>query len=115
MRQITAPNSINRVMLDDFVLLCVYFPLFNEVGSTNDTCITSAYFEERESGNVGRFSPAVRCWAGKQKGLGSILLWLSFHFEKVVVCGHCLATLSLTIRGTLKWLSSLPVLTQESF
>ena len=35
--------------------------------------------------------------------------------SKVVVCGHCLVTLSLTINGTLKWLSSLPILMQESF
>ena len=31
------------------------------------------------------------------------------------VCGHCLVTLSLTITATLKWLSSLPILMQESF
>ena len=35
--------------------------------------------------------------------------------SKVVVCGHCHVTLSLTINGTLKWLSSLTVLMQESF
>ena len=35
--------------------------------------------------------------AGKQKGLGLILLWLSCLFKKVVVCGHCLVTLSITI------------------
>ena len=34
---------------------------------------------------------------------------------KAVVCGHCLVTLSLTINETLKWLSSLPILMQESF
>ena len=33
-------------------------------------------------------------------------------FSKVVVCGHCLVTLSLTINETLKWLSSLPILMQ---
>ena len=32
-----------------------------------------------------------------------------------MVCGHCLVTLSLTINETLKCLSSLPVLMQESF
>ena len=32
-----------------------------------------------------------------------------------MVCGHCLATLSLTINKTFKWLSSLPILMQESF
>ena len=30
--------------------------------------------------------------------------------SKVVICGHCLVTLSFTITETLKWLSSLPVL-----
>ena len=33
---------------------------------------------------------------GKQKDLGLIPLQLSFLFRKVVVCGHCLVTLSLT-------------------
>ena len=32
--------------------------------------------------------------------------------RKVVVCGHGLVTLSLTINETLKWLSSLPILMQ---
>ena len=32
-----------------------------------------------------------------------------------MVCGHCLVTLALTITETLKWLSSLPILMQESF
>ena len=53
--------------------------------------------------------------AGKQKGLGSIPLRISFLFRKVVVCGHCLVTLSLTINETLKCLSSLPILMHESF
>ena len=53
--------------------------------------------------------------AGKQKDFGSIPLRLSFLFKRVVVYGHCLLTLSLTIKETLKWLSSLPVLMQESF
>ena len=35
--------------------------------------------------------------------------------SKVVVCGHCLVTLSLTVNETLKWLSSLLILMQESF
>ena len=46
---------------------------------------------------VSQFGLGVTCWAGKQKGLGSIPQWLSLLFEKVVVCGHCLVTLSLTI------------------
>ena len=52
---------------------------------------------------------------GKQKGLGFIPLQLSFLFNKVVVCGHCLVTLSLTINETIKRLLLLPVLMQESF
>ena len=51
---------------------------------------------------VGRFGLAVRRQAGKPRDLGSYPLRLSFLFEKVVVCGHCLATLSLTITATLK-------------
>ena len=61
---------------------------------------------------VSRFGKAL---TGKQKGLGSIQLWLSFLFIKVVVGGHCLVTLSLTVNETIKWLSSLPILMQESF
>ena len=58
----------------------------------------------------------VLCAGLKQKALGSIPLRLSFFFKKVVVCGHSLVvTLSLTIDETLKWLSSLPILMQESF
>ena len=64
---------------------------------------------------MSRFGLAVRRQAGMQKGLGSIPLRLSFFFKKLVVCGHCLATMSLTINETLKWLSSLPILMQESF
>ena len=62
---------------------------------------------------VSRFGLAVRREAGKQRDLGSNLLRISFIF-KVVVSGHCLVTLSLTINKTLKCLSSLPILMQES-
>ena len=41
------------------------------------------------------------------------LTFLPFS-SKVVVCGHCLVTLPLTINETLKWLSLLPILMQES-
>ena len=65
---------------------------------------------------VSRFGLAVRRHAGKQKGrFGSIPLRLSLLFKKVVVCGHCLVTLSLTINEAFKWLSSLPILMQEPF
>ena len=66
--------------------------------------------------NVSRFGLAVKRQAGKQKGLGSIPLRLSFLFKMFArICGHCLVTLSLTVNETLKWLSSLPILMQESF
>ena len=53
------------------------------------------------------FGLAVWRYAGKQKGFGLIPLPPSFLFtEKVVVCGHCLTTLSLTINSTLKRLPS---------
>ena len=54
---------------------------------------------------------AVRVWADKQKDFGSNPLRLSL-LSKVVVRGHCLVTLSLTVNEMLKWLSSLPILTQ---
>ena len=53
--------------------------------------------------------------SGKQKDFGSNPLRLSFVFKKVVLCGPCLVTLSLTTNETLKCLSSLPILMQESF
>ena len=40
--------------------------------------------------------------AGKPKDLGSIPLRLSFLFKKVVVCGHCLVTLSITSYSNIK-------------
>ena len=46
--------------------------------------------------------PTVKRWAGKQKDLGSIPLRLSFLFKKVVVCGHCLVTLSITSYWNIK-------------
>ena len=45
---------------------------------------------------VSRFGLAVRRQAGKRKDLGSIPRRFSFLFKKVVVCGHCLVTLSIT-------------------
>ena len=45
-------------------------------------------------------------------------VWIRFgspFSSKVVVCVHCLVTLSLTINETLKWLSLLPILMHESF
>ena len=33
--------------------------------------------------------------------------------SNVVVCGHCLVTLSATVNETIKWSSSLPILMQD--
>ena len=49
------------------------------------------------------------------KGTSVRIRFGSHLSSKVVVCGHCLVTLSLTINETLKWLSSLPTLMQKSF
>ena len=51
---------------------------------------------------ASRFGLAVRREGGKRKDLGSILLRLSFLFKKVVVCGHCLVTLSITSYRNIK-------------
>ena len=63
---------------------------------------------------VSRFGLVVRHQAGKQKDLGSNLLWLSFLFKG---CG--LWTLSCDFvphnYETSKWLSSLPTLMHKSF
>ena len=64
---------------------------------------------------VSQFGLAVMHWASKQKGISLIPLWLSLLFKKVVICRHCLVTLSLTINETLKWLLPLPILMKESF
>ena len=61
---------------------------------------------------VSRFGLVVRLVSGRAS--------VRFRFgsplsSEVVVCGHCLVTLSLTVNETLKWLSSLPFLMQESF
>ena len=62
-------------------------------------CIKSSQFK---SAQVSRFGLAVRRSAGKRKDLGSIPLRLSFFFKNVVVCGHCLVTLSITSYRNLK-------------
>ena len=62
---------------------------------------------------VSLFGLAVRPQAGKQKDLGSIPLRLAFLFRNCDLWS--LVTLHLTINETLKWLSSLPILMQESF
>ena len=46
---------------------------------------------------VSRFGLAVSVRLVSRRASGSIPLRLSFLFKQVVVCGHCLVTLSLTI------------------
>ena len=63
---------------------------------------------------------SFRVWAGVRLVSRGTSVWICFSSpfsftSKVVVCGHCLVMLSLTINETLKWLSLLPVLMQESF
>ena len=52
--------------------------------------------DRKREKNVSWFGLAVRRQAGKRKDLGSIPLRLSSLFKKVVVCEHCLITLSIT-------------------
>ena len=45
--------------------------------------------------------------------VGTAIAWCGSHCT--TADGHCLVTLSITVNETLKWLSSLPILMQESF
>ena len=58
------------------------------------------------------FGLTLRRYTGKLKSHGSIPFRLSFLFKRVVVCGHCHVTVSLTVNEILKWLSSLLILMQ---
>ena len=87
-----------------------------DLAHPRDTHTRNNYLQTRRVQlQLSRFGFAVRRQAGKQKWLGSIPLRLSLLCKKIVVCGHFLVTLSLTIYETLKWLQSLPILMQESF
>ena len=63
---------------------------------------------------MSRVGLAVRHQSGKQKDLGSISLLFS-SLERLWSVNTVFVTLSLTVNKTLKWLSSLPILMQESF
>ena len=52
------------------------------------------YFQLGSRTNIRPIKNGLK--AGKRKDLGSILLRLSFLFKNVVVCGHCLVTLTIT-------------------
>ena len=70
------------------------------------------YKSDQQQACVSRFGLVVKLVSRRT----SVRFRFGFPFSsKVVVCGHCLVTLSLAINKTVKWLSSLPILTQESF
>ena len=64
--------------------------------------------------SVGRFGLAVRSCAGKQKDLSAVPLRLSSLFRSRGLW-TVFDILPLTINDALQWLSSLPILMQESF
>ena len=67
--------------------------------------------KDYKTGDESRFGLAVR--RRLESGRTSVRYRFGSPFSsKVVVCGHCLVTLSLTTNETLKWLSSLPILMQ---
>ena len=61
------------------------------------------------------FGLLVRCYAGKQKDLGLIPLQLSLLFKRLWFVDTVLWLCPSLPTKTLKWLSSLPILMQESF
>ena len=61
---------------------------------------------------VSQFVLAVRLVS---KGTSVRIRFGSPFSSKIVVCGQCLVTLSITTNETFKWLSSLPILMQGSF
>ena len=70
------------------------------------------YKSYQQQASVSQFGLVVKLVSSRT----SVRFHFGFPFSsKVVVCGHCLVTLSLTINETVKWLSSPPILMQESF
>jgi len=62
---------------------------------------------------VGRKKERVRESIRLVSGRTSVRYRFGSPFSsKIVVCGQCLVTLSLTINETITWLSSLPILMQ---
>ena len=61
-----------------------------------------------------RFGLAVRRLAGKHKDIGSIPP-IGCPARQTLRFVDSLVTVSLTVSETLKWLSSLPILMQESY
>ena len=69
-------------------------------------CHSLSYKSEPENVHIYIYIYGEPVWpsgkAGKRKNLGSIPLRLSFLFKKVVVCGHCPVTLSMTSYWNIK-------------
>ena len=64
---------------------------------------------------VSQLGLVVRRSAGKRKDAGLTPRFGSPLSSKIVICGHCFATLPSTINETVKWLTSLPILMWKSF
>ena len=79
------------LLLFEFAPLVEFFVLF-----ARHIVVGLLFVQHASVHYVNRFGLAVRREAGKRKDLGSIPFRLSFLFKKVVVCGHCLVTLSIT-------------------
>ena len=80
--------------------------------------------EERVAGGLIQLEATVTELSGEPFGLAvrlvsrrtSVRIRFGSPFSsEIVVCGHSPVTLSLTIKETLKWLLSLPILMQKSF
>ena len=87
-----------------------------------DTCINSrrevtarSKWQQLSSRCSVSLCPCEPVWPSGTRGTSVQICFSSPFSSKVVVCGHCLVTLSLTINEMFKWLSSLPILMQESF
>ena len=76
---------------------------------------------------VSRGGLAIRCQAGKRTDVGSILCFGHYFSSRalsrrvgalqisiiIIICGHCLTVLPLTINETLKWLTPVLILMQN--
>ena len=75
-------------------------------------CPTPSYLRRGTGGNrLETFWPSGKALRLVSRGTSVRIRFGSPLSSKVVVCGHCLVNSSLTVKETLKWLSSLPTLT----
>ena len=103
------------VCAEDFEWKCTYFVccIHARMGWA-ETDLLAKRPSKQET--VIKITPVNRFGLAVSRGT-SVRIRFGWPFSsKPVVCGHCLiVTLSLTINDTLKCLSSLPILMQESF